>query len=79
VHPLSYSISPDRKNRTGIQNKILTIKVNVDKKQHLAAQYQVSGIPTIMMFNKGEPIMRLTGALPYEQIKSSVDNALKNL
>ncbi len=73
VSPLIEKIAREYKN------KILTIKVNVDKKQHIAAQYQISGIPTIMMIYKGEPIMRLTGALPYEQIKSSVDNALKTL
>ncbi len=58
------------------KGRLLTVKVNVDQKQHLAAQYQTSSIPTIMMFHKGETIMRLTGALPYESLKSEISRRL---
>lgn len=54
------------------KGRLLTVKVNVDQKQHLAAQYQTSSIPTIMMFHKGKSIMRLTGAYPYESLKAEV-------
>lgn len=59
------------------KTELMAIKVNIDKKQHIAAQYQISGIPTIMMFHHGTPVMRLTGALPYEQLKNNIENALK--
>lgn len=55
------------------KGKLLTVKVNVDEKQHVAMQYQVQSIPTIMMFWKGEPVMRLMGAQPYDAIKSQID------
>ena len=51
---------------------LLTVKVNVDKKPLIAQAYQVQGIPTIMLFWKGEPRMRLTGAYPYEAIKRNL-------
>lgn len=54
------------------KGQLLTVKVNVDKKQHLAAQYQTSSIPTIMMFHKGKILMRLTGAYPYDSLKTEV-------
>jgi thioredoxin 1 len=53
--------------------RLITVKVNVDKKQDIAAQYQIASIPTIMMFWKGQEIMRLTGALPYDEIKQQID------
>ena len=59
-----------------LKGRVLTIKVNVDKKQHIAAQYQISSIPTIMMFHEGQVVMRLTGALPFEALKTEVEKRL---
>jgi len=53
--------------------RILTVKVNVDRKPHVAQAYEVQGIPTIMLFWKGEPRMRLTGAYPYDAIRQTID------
>ena len=58
------------------KGKLITIKVNVDQKQHIAAQYQISSIPTIMMFHKGQILMRQAGALPYEALKAEVQKRL---
>jgi thioredoxin len=52
--------------------RILTVKVNVDRKPDVAQAYEVQGIPTIMLFWKGEPRMRLTGAYPYEAIRQNI-------
>ena len=58
------------------KGKLIAIKVNVDKKQHLAARYQTTSIPTIMLFHKGEILMRQTGALPYHALKQQIDKFL---
>jgi len=58
------------------KGKLMVIKINVDHKPRVAAQYQISSIPTIMMFHKGAQKMRLVGALPYESIKQEV---MKNI
>ena len=52
--------------------RVLTVKVNVDRKPDVAQAYEVQGIPTIMLFWKGEPRMRLTGAYPYEAILQNI-------
>ena len=36
-------------------------KVNVDDNPHLAAQFGVSSIPTIMVFKSGQPVERIIG------------------
>lgn len=59
-----------------LKGRILTVKVNVDKKPHVSAKYQISAIPTIMLFHRGETLMRLEGALPAEQIKAEVEKRL---
>jgi thioredoxin len=56
--------------------KLMTIKINVDNKKHVAAKYQIQSIPTIMMFKSGESVMRLTGAQPYEVIRREVQKNL---
>jgi thioredoxin len=58
------------------KGQILTIKVNVDEKPHVAQQYGIQSIPTIMMFKNGQPVMRLAGALPYEALKSEIAQRL---
>jgi thioredoxin len=55
------------------KGRLTTVKVNVDEKQHIAGKYQIQSIPTIMMFWKGEPIMRLQGALPYDALKANIE------
>ena len=59
------------------KGQMVTVKVNVDKKQHVAAAHQISSIPTIMLFRNGKAVMRLTGALPYETLKKEIDSALR--
>jgi len=59
-----------------MKGRILTVKINVDKKQYLAQRYQVTGIPTLMLFHRGQVLMRLSGALPYEALKAEVQKRL---
>ncbi|MFZ5516725.1 MAG: thioredoxin [Candidatus Zhuqueibacterota bacterium] len=58
------------------KGKLTVIKINTDEKPHIAGRYQIQGIPTIMMFRNGNPVMRLVGALPYESIKKEVEKNL---
>lgn len=59
-----------------LKGKLLTVKVNVDRKQEVAARYQIQSIPTIMMFRAGEVVMRLEGALPYDAMKAEIERRL---
>lgn len=53
--------------------RLLTVKVNIDKKRDVATHYKVLSIPTIMLFWKGEALMRIIGAQSYEQIKEQIE------
>lgn len=56
--------------------KLLVVKINVDEKPHIAEQYQIQSIPTIMMFQNGQAVMRLVGAQSYESLKRQIQSAL---
>jgi thioredoxin 1 len=40
----------------------------VDKNQPLAAQYQVRGVPTMLLFQKGKQVWRQSGVLSKQEI-----------
>jgi thioredoxin 1 len=57
------------------EGKIKVLKMNVDENQLTPAQYGVRGIPTLILFSKGDVVDRIVGAQP----KGSVDNLLKKI
>jgi thioredoxin len=67
-------VSPVIKQLAGeYKNKMITVKVDTDKKPAISAKYNITSIPTIMMFYKGASVMRLQGAHPYESIKKNIE------
>jgi thioredoxin 1 len=52
--------------------KVKIVKLDVDHNSSLAMQYQVMGVPTLMLFNQGEVKERLTGYKPKKQIISKL-------
>jgi thioredoxin len=67
VAPVMEKIAREYKGR------LVTVKVNVDEKPQVAGQYQVQSVPTIMLFWKGQPVMRTMGTRSYEEMKTQID------
>ena len=57
------------------EGKIKVYKMNVDENPLTPAQYSVRGIPTLILFKKGEIVDRMVGAQP----KNVVDTLLKKI
>ena len=47
---------------------VLLAKVNTDVEQNLAMQFEISGIPHVVAFRKGKPVVQFTGLLPQAQL-----------
>ncbi len=48
--------------------QITILKIDVDKNQQLASQYQVRGVPTMLLFKNGKQLWRQSGVLSKEEI-----------
>jgi thioredoxin 1 len=44
------------------EGRLRVAKLNVDENMELARRFQVMSIPTLILFDKGEPRLRLVGA-----------------
>jgi thioredoxin 1 len=58
------------------RGKLYVVKVNVDEKPRIAAQYRISGIPTLILFSGNEVLWRSSGALPFQRLKSELEQHL---
>lgn len=58
------------------QGKIVVGKVNVDENQNLASQYGIRGIPTMAIFKDGQEVKRIVGAVPKNQLQSTIDTII---
>lgn len=58
------------KDQTGDRLKI--IKIDVDRNAALAGKFQVRGVPTLVLFQKGQPVWRQSGVLPADAILRAV-------
>ena len=53
------------------------IKIDVDKNQQLAAQYQVRGVPTIILFKNGQQLWRQSGVVQKNELVSVINQHRK--
>ncbi|MDQ0109429.1 thioredoxin [Chitinophaga terrae (ex Kim and Jung 2007)] len=54
------------KDKLGDSLRIL--QIDIDKNQQLAAQWQISSVPTLMLFKDGKLLWRQSGVVPAHQL-----------
>ena len=57
-------------------NKLVFAKLNVDDNKEIASQYDVRGIPCMIIFKNGKELDRIIGAYPEAQLRGKIDIAL---
>ena len=58
--------------KDNLGEKITILKIDVDKNQQLASQYQVRGVPTMILFQNGKQLWRQSGVLSKEEIVKTI-------
>lgn len=57
-------------------DKIKYVKVNTDENAPVAANYFVSGLPTVLLFKDGEPVERMVGFLSKSTVTTNIEKHL---
>ncbi len=55
------------------QGKLKVCKLNTDENQHLASQYGIQGIPTLIVFKGGQEVGRTVGVMSKEKIQEKLN------
>jgi thioredoxin 1 len=58
------------------KEKIKVVKVDIDTEQKTAATYEVTSVPTLILFKDGKEVNRLIGLRDSQSIKDIIDPAL---
>lgn len=64
-------ILTDVKKKVGDATSI--IKIDVDQNRQAAAAYSIQGVPTTMIFKKGQVVWRQSGVVPAKALEEAIN------
>lgn len=56
--------------------KVVVGKLNTDNNPQVASEYQISSIPTLLLFKGGAPVDKFVGVTPKERIAAAIQRQL---
>lgn len=70
-------ITPElEKIKKEMPDKIIIGKLNVDENREIAVKYNITGIPTLLLFKDGKEVKKLVGAMAKDKILAEIDQFL---
>ena len=58
--------------KDNLGERITILKIDVDKNQLIASQYQVRGVPTMILFQNGKQLWRQSGVVSKEDLIKTI-------
>ena len=59
--------------KDSVGDSVIILKVDIDKNPQAARQYEVQGVPTLILFKNGKPLWRQSGVVPKAGLLSALD------
>jgi thioredoxin 1 len=56
-----------------LEGRVTVVKVDVDESQSIATQYDISSVPTLLLFKDGELKHRMVGLKDFATLKSLIE------
>lgn len=63
--------------KTEMGDRLTIIKIDTDKNRAVATKYQIRGIPTLILFRKGEIIWQQSGVVALKQLSALINQKLQ--
>ena len=64
--------------KTELGDKANVLKVDVDKNREAAVKYGIRGVPTLILFQNGEPVWRQSGVVQKKTLVDKVNEFVIN-
>ena len=55
--------------KTAMGDKVTILKIDVDKNPEVSSQFQVQGVPTLIIFKNGKVLWRQSGVVPAKELQ----------
>ena len=59
-----------------LKGQIKIVKIDSDKYPQIASKHQIAALPTLLLFKGGQPVDRIEGVLPVEQLVPRLRSSL---
>ena len=69
-------VAPIVSELAGEMNDVTIAKVDIEKAQKTTAEWQVTSVPTLIVFKDGEVVNRVVGIRDKESIRSMIEAAM---
>ncbi len=60
--------------KSKVGDAVSVLKIDVDKNPQAASNFQVKGVPTLILFKKGKVLWRKSGVVPADELESTINS-----
>ena len=61
-----------------MEGKVKVVKLNIDENPEIAGEFNITTIPTVILFNDGKPVVTRVGSMMESQFTDWINNAIKS-